>query len=52
MLEAVKDAQDYTWQTLKAGFRAGMGQYIPDRLFWAREEDKSESIVSLNKQTQ
>ena len=37
MLEAVKDAQDYTWQTLKAGFRAGMGQYIPDRLFWARE---------------
>ena len=38
MEEAVKDAQEYTWQALKAGFRPGMGQYIPDRLFWAREE--------------
>ncbi len=36
--EAVKDAQEYTWQTLKAAFRPGMGQHIPDRLFWAREE--------------
>ena len=40
MVEAVKDAQEYTWQSLKAGFRAGMGQHIPDRLFWAREEDR------------
>ncbi len=39
MIEAVKDAQEYTWQTLKAGFRAGMGQHIPDRLFWAREDE-------------
>ena len=36
--EAVRDAQDYTWQTLKHGFRGGMGQFIPDRLFWARDE--------------
>ena len=36
--EAVAEAQEYTWQTLKAGFRPGMGQFIPDRLFWAREE--------------
>jgi hydroxymethylpyrimidine/phosphomethylpyrimidine kinase len=35
--DAVRDAQDYTWQTLNAGFRPGMGQYLPDRLFWARE---------------
>lgn len=35
--DAVRDAQDYTWQTLKHGFRGGMGQLIPDRLFWARE---------------
>ena len=42
MSEAVKDAQEYTWQTLKAGFRAGMGQHIPDRLFWAREDDRPE----------
>ncbi|HYR05274.1 MAG TPA: hydroxymethylpyrimidine/phosphomethylpyrimidine kinase [Gallionella sp.] len=40
--EAVKEAQEYTWQTLNAGFRPGMGQHIPDRLFWARgEEDES-----------
>lgn len=37
--EAVQEAQDYTWRALAAGFRPGMGQYIPDRLFWARDED-------------
>ena len=40
--EAVKEAQEYTWQTLNAGFRPGMGQHIPDRLFWARGEDDDE----------
>ena len=40
--EAVKDAQEYTWQTLKAAFRPGMGQQIPDRLFWAREEERAD----------
>jgi hydroxymethylpyrimidine/phosphomethylpyrimidine kinase len=40
--DAVKDAQEYTWQTLKAAFRPGMGQYIPDRLFWAREDDAAD----------
>lgn len=34
--DAVRDAQDYTWRTLEAAYRAGMGQFIPDRLFWAR----------------
>jgi len=38
--EAVKDAQEYTWQTLKAAFRPGMGQHIPDRMFWAHEDDR------------
>ena len=37
--DAVKDAQEYTWQTLKGAFRPGMGQHIPDRLFCAREDD-------------
>lgn len=37
--EAVRDAQDYTWQALKNAYRTGMGQLIPDRLFWAREEE-------------
>lgn len=41
--DAVKDAQEYTWQTLKAAFRPGMGQHIPDRLFWAREEERATS---------
>jgi hydroxymethylpyrimidine/phosphomethylpyrimidine kinase len=36
---AVRDAQEYTWQALAAGFRAGMGQTIPNRLFWARTEE-------------
>ena len=40
--DAVKDAQEYTWQTLKAAFRPGMGQHIPDRLFWAREDEPSD----------
>jgi hydroxymethylpyrimidine/phosphomethylpyrimidine kinase len=35
--EAVRDAQEYTWHALKSAFRPGMGQYIPDRLFWARD---------------
>jgi len=38
--DAVKDAQEYTWQTLKAAFRPGMGQHIPDRLFWAHEDEE------------
>ncbi|MDX8386835.1 MAG: hydroxymethylpyrimidine/phosphomethylpyrimidine kinase [Gallionella sp.] len=41
--EAVKEAQEYTWQTLSAGFRPGMGQHIPDRLFWARGDEDDES---------
>ncbi len=38
--EAVFEAQEYTWHTLANGFRPGMGQHIPDRFFWAREEDE------------
>jgi hydroxymethylpyrimidine/phosphomethylpyrimidine kinase len=34
--EAVRDAQEFTWQALAGGFRPGAGQYIPDRFFWAR----------------
>lgn len=32
---AVHKAQEYTWQALKHGFRIGMGQFVPHRLFWA-----------------
>jgi hydroxymethylpyrimidine/phosphomethylpyrimidine kinase len=36
--EAVREAQEYTWQTLAKAYRPGMGQWLPDRLFWARED--------------
>jgi hydroxymethylpyrimidine/phosphomethylpyrimidine kinase len=38
LAEAVREAQEYTWQALKKAYRPGMGQFLPDRLFWAREE--------------
>jgi hydroxymethylpyrimidine/phosphomethylpyrimidine kinase len=38
MQDAVLGAQEYTWRTLAAGFRPGMGQLIPDRLFWSRDD--------------
>ena len=34
--DAAREAQDYTWHALAAGFRPGMGQYIPDRFFRTR----------------
>lgn len=37
--DAVYEAQDYTWHALSNAFRLGMGQQLPDRLFWARETD-------------
>ena len=42
LAEAVRDAQDYTWQALENGFRPGMGQYLPDRFVWAREPEPGE----------
>jgi hydroxymethylpyrimidine/phosphomethylpyrimidine kinase len=41
--EAVREAQEYTWQTLKFGFRPGMGQFVPDRLFWARDDEEEDA---------
>lgn len=35
---AIHEAQEYTWESLRAGYRLGMGQYLPNRLFWARDE--------------
>ncbi|WP_239798172.1 bifunctional hydroxymethylpyrimidine kinase/phosphomethylpyrimidine kinase [Candidatus Nitrotoga arctica] len=45
MNEAVKEAQEFTWQALQYAFRPGMGQHIPDRLFWARDDEEDESSV-------
>ncbi len=44
--EAVREAQDYTWHALQKAYRPGMGQFLPDRLFWARDgEDPAEPRV-------
>lgn len=36
---AIHEAQEYTWETLKHGYRLGMGQHIPNRLFWAHSDE-------------
>jgi len=36
--EAVRAAQHYTWHSLAAGFRPGMGQFVPNRL-WRSHAD-------------
>jgi hydroxymethylpyrimidine/phosphomethylpyrimidine kinase len=33
MPEAVREAQEYTWQALAAGFRSGAGQLLPNRFY-------------------
>ena len=37
MPTAVREAQNFTYEALKAAFRPGMGQYIPERFFWAQD---------------
>ena len=39
---AVADAQDFTWHSLLHANRLGMGQHLPDRLYWARDEDEED----------
>jgi hydroxymethylpyrimidine/phosphomethylpyrimidine kinase len=43
--DAVREANDFLAQALAGGFRIGMGDAMPDRLFWAGDdgsEDGSE----------
>lgn len=43
--EAVTEALTYLDRSLNGGFRPGMGQVIPDRLFWANsDEDDDETL--------
>ena len=39
---AIYEAQEYTWEALNHGYRIGMGQAIPNRLFWAHGDDEDE----------
>lgn len=36
-VSAIHQAQEYTYACLKQGYRIGMGSFLPNRLFWARE---------------
>lgn len=38
LVEAVSEAQRYTWNSLRAGWRPGKGQHIPDRLHCRHSE--------------
>ena len=33
---AIHEAQEYTWESLSNGYRVGLGQLIPNRLYWAQ----------------
>lgn len=41
--EAVREAQEYLYQSTRSAFRPGMGAYLPDRFFWARSNDDDET---------
>jgi len=41
--DAVREAQEFTYQTLQAAFRPGRGQFIPDRFYWTRGEEQDEA---------
>ena len=32
---AIHEAQDYTWNSLRHGYRPGLGQHLPQRFFWS-----------------
>ncbi len=43
LVEAVGEALTYLDRCLENGFRPGMGNVLPDRLFWAHPEDDDDS---------
>jgi hydroxymethylpyrimidine/phosphomethylpyrimidine kinase len=47
--DAVRQAQEFTWQTLANAFRPGMGQFIPDRFYWARTDDARRALRASGK---
>ena len=38
IVNAVHEAQEFTWNALKHGLRLGKGQLVPDRFYWARDD--------------
>lgn len=43
--DACVAAQEFTWHSLREGYRLGMGQHHPNRMYWALEEGCDESAV-------
>lgn len=39
---AAREAQEYTWQALYHGYALGMGQKLPNRLFWATADEDAD----------
>lgn len=37
---AINEAQTYTWHSLEAAYPLGKGQWIPNRFFWARDDEQ------------
>jgi hydroxymethylpyrimidine/phosphomethylpyrimidine kinase len=33
-VQAINDAQEYTWHSLQSAYQTGGGQVNPNRLFW------------------
>jgi hydroxymethylpyrimidine/phosphomethylpyrimidine kinase len=38
-LQAVSEAQEYTWNTLNTAYQPGKGQHMPNRFFWMDENE-------------
>ncbi len=38
-VQAVIEAQEYTWNSLNSAYQAGQGQHIPNRFFWMDENE-------------
>ncbi|QCP50787.1 hydroxymethylpyrimidine/phosphomethylpyrimidine kinase [Trinickia violacea] len=41
--EAAREAQEYLYQAARNAFRPGMGAYLPDRFFWARNDEDEQT---------
>lgn len=38
-VQAIMEAQEYTWNSLNSAYQPGKGQYIPNRFFWMEDDD-------------
>ena len=45
---AVREAQEYAHEALKQGYRIGMGQRLPNRLFWAQGSESDDEVFKTD----